>query len=130
MLPTLWPGDVLTIEAAKSEELQLGNVVLFIRENRFFVHRVVGLTDKTVTTRGDAMPKGDGVLRDEELLAGHLEDVPPGDRSGAQGGQVRAGAGLGECEAGQRFAAGQACSGIPAPTAPSPTLPRAQGRES
>ena len=80
MLPTLWPGDVLTIEAAKIEELKLGDVVLFIRENRFFVHRVVGLTDKTVTTRGDAMPKGDGVLRDEELL-GRVVSVsrPKGD---------------------------------------------------
>ena len=41
MLPTLWPGDLLTVEARSIDQVQAGDVVLFTRENRFFVHRVL-----------------------------------------------------------------------------------------
>jgi signal peptidase I len=82
MLPTLWPGDVLTIQVIPMGQLQVGDVVLFTRENRFFVHRVVRAASKTVITRGDAMPSEDGVLRDEEFL-GRVVSVsrPEGDKA-------------------------------------------------
>ena len=70
MLPALWPGDVLTIEARSIDKIRIGDVVLFVRENRFFVHRVVRSagTDHGLITRGDDMPNDDGVLCREELL--------------------------------------------------------------
>jgi len=39
MLPSLWPGDVLTIEAQSFDWVQVGDVVLFSREDRFYIHR-------------------------------------------------------------------------------------------
>src|ERR1700757_218536 len=68
MLPTLWPGDLLTIQSTTVDQIRVGDVVLFARENRFFVHRVVRSVSKSLTTRGDAMPREDGELGGEELL--------------------------------------------------------------
>ena len=41
MLPSLWPGDLLTIQSAAYDELVPGDIVLVLRDNRFFVHRLV-----------------------------------------------------------------------------------------
>jgi hypothetical protein len=70
MLPTIWPGDVLTIQAKSIDQIRIGDVVLLVRNNRFFVHRVLrsGRTSHVLITRGDAMPNDDGPLRGEELL--------------------------------------------------------------
>ena len=40
MLPTLWPGDFLTIQSRSAEQIEPGEIVLYMREGRFFVHRV------------------------------------------------------------------------------------------
>jgi Peptidase S24-like len=70
MLPTLWPGDRLTIQSTTVDQIRVGDVVLFARENRLFVHRVVRSVSKSASliTRGDAMPREDGELGGEELL--------------------------------------------------------------
>lgn len=41
MLPTLWPGDLLTIQAQSFDQIQAADVVLFARVERFFIHRVL-----------------------------------------------------------------------------------------
>jgi hypothetical protein len=41
MLPTLWPGELLTIQAQSLDQVQPTEVVLFSREGRFCIHRVV-----------------------------------------------------------------------------------------
>ncbi len=46
MLPTLWPGEVLAIEAQSFDRVQVGDVVLFAREDRFYIHRILR-KDKT-----------------------------------------------------------------------------------
>lgn len=71
MLPALWPGDLLNIEAAGLDRVRAGDVVLFIREGRFFIHRVVGRNESTrpsLVTRGDSMPQADAPVFAEELL--------------------------------------------------------------
>ena len=72
MLPTLWPGDLLTVHSRKFEQVQVGEMVLYFRQGRFFIHRVVGkpvLGGKPVLiTRGDCMSKDDPPVRDAELL--------------------------------------------------------------
>jgi len=70
MLPTVWPGDTVVIERADSEAVSEGDIVLFQREHRFFVHRVVGkiTEDSTILTRGDAMPRPDPPVVDRDLL--------------------------------------------------------------
>ena len=63
MLPSLWPGDLLTIQAANQDEVIAGDIVLVMHEKRCFIHRLVEIQifEKGIRllTRGDAMPHGD-----------------------------------------------------------------------
>lgn len=83
MLPTLWPGDLLTIQSQSLEQVQPSEVVLFSREGRFFIHRVVrkvkmGLETRLIT-RGDALPSVDATVFPLEFL-GKIVSVRRGDR--------------------------------------------------
>lgn len=68
MLPSLWPGDLLTIEARAFEQIRVGDVVLFARLGRFFIHRVMRIQERHLTTRGDAMPSKDVPVSADELM--------------------------------------------------------------
>jgi signal peptidase I len=70
MLPSIWPGDTLLIEPAKYDEVASGDLVLFLRERRLFVHRAVGRDpgDWRILTRGDAMRREDPPVNEAELL--------------------------------------------------------------
>jgi signal peptidase I len=72
MLPTLWPGDLLTIEPVDIEQVMRGHLVLYMRENRLVVHRAVecvgGKEQCLWTTRGDALFRTDHPVTAEELL--------------------------------------------------------------
>lgn len=69
MLPAVWPGDTLMIESAGTGGVTEGDMVLFGRERRLFVHRVVkDLGDSKFLTRGDAMSAPDPVIDQHELL--------------------------------------------------------------
>lgn len=87
MLPALWPGDFVTIQAASLDQIQTGDVVLFARDRRFFIHRAlrkVQLRSETrLLTRGDAMPKADAPVAAEELL-GKVVFVERGSRPSIQ----------------------------------------------
>lgn len=72
MLPSVWPGDLLTIQSAVHDEVVPGDIVLVMRENRFVVHRLVRTQrdqDRlSWITRGDAMPHNDPPEVASELL--------------------------------------------------------------
>ena len=70
MLPSIRPGDTLLIEAVNYDEVASGEVVLFLRGQRLFVHRAVGRNhaDLRIITRGDAMRREDRPLNQPELL--------------------------------------------------------------
>jgi len=71
MLPTLWPGDVLTVQSVRPEQVEPGEIVLYMRRGRFFIHRVVSKSpaeDAFLITRGDSMPKDDPPVRKGEFL--------------------------------------------------------------
>src|SRR2546425_2667615 len=59
MLPTVWPGDLVAVRRQSIGEIRRGHVVLFVRDGRFFAHRVVGKIrrqDRTLlVTRGDRL---------------------------------------------------------------------------
>jgi signal peptidase I len=78
MLPTLWPGDVLTIQSCRPDQAELGEIVLFMRWGRFFIHRIVsknpGAGDEFLITRGDCMPKNDPPVRSGDFL-GRITEV-------------------------------------------------------
>ena len=68
MLPSLWPGDVLVIRSAQASACSCGDLVLFRREERFFVHRVLDVSSTGVLTRGDSLPAPDPLVTTDELL--------------------------------------------------------------
>lgn len=72
MLPTLWPGDILTL-VALADEPQLGEVVLFQRRDQFVIHRVIRVASTAgqtqIFTRGDCMCDEDGAIPESEVLA-------------------------------------------------------------
>ena len=96
MLPTIWPGDVVSIREIRFDQAQVGDVVLFTRQGRFFIHRVVqklgangGSTGPSLVTRGDSMRDADASVSPDELL-GKVEwvsrngaaELPPLEPSG------------------------------------------------
>jgi len=78
MLPTLWPGDVLTIQS-QGREIRDADIVLAERENSFLVHRVVSRVGPVWITRGDAMPCNDQPISPENIL-GRVSLVERGNR--------------------------------------------------
>ena len=83
MLPTLWPGEVLTIQAQSFDQVRPADVVLFSREGRFFIHRVVRKMkmgpESRLITRGDALPCVDASVSGIEFL-GKVVSVRRGER--------------------------------------------------
>jgi hypothetical protein len=69
MLPTLWPGDVLTIQTRQLAEVQPGELVLYERRGRFFVHRLAcSPRENSFVTRGDCMAQSDPPIPREQFL--------------------------------------------------------------
>lgn len=72
MLPTIFPGDTLLIEPANSDRVGKGDIVLFRRDRRLFVHRVSGKSGSArnlqIVTQGDGMRRPDPPVSASELL--------------------------------------------------------------
>ncbi len=69
MLPTLWPGDVVEITSCAPQDLRLGEIVLALRDGRFFLHRLLSpCTPSGFLLRGDSMPGPDPQFSPEALL--------------------------------------------------------------
>lgn len=68
MLPAVLPGDTLLIERASHGEVSDGDIVLFARDRRLFVHRIVSKGETHLLTRGDAMPQGDSPVPVVDVL--------------------------------------------------------------
>ena len=84
MLPSVWPGDLLTIQSAAYGEVVRGDIVLVMRENRFFVHRLVETRRDgdcfSWITKGDAMSQNDPPVAASELL-GRVAGIGRANRS-------------------------------------------------
>ncbi len=72
MLPTVWPGDLLSIHSHGAEHISTGEIVLYMRWGRFFIHRVVRRggsgNNAFLIARGDCMPENDPPVRSVEVL--------------------------------------------------------------
>ena len=89
MLPALWPGNEVKIENCSLENLRPGEIVLAMRDNRFFLHRLVATsTSNGFLLCGDSMPAPDPPFPTGALL-GHLVD------NANRGLRIFAGPGLG-----------------------------------
>ena len=83
MLPSVWPGDVLTVKRRRPEQLERGNIVLYRRGERLFIHRVTGIQEaggeRWVVTQGDATPHSDPPVAASEVL-GCVTNIARGAR--------------------------------------------------
>jgi hypothetical protein len=69
MLPTLWPGDLVEISSCSVDEVLPGEIVLALREGRFFLHRFLGRSQTNrFLLRGDSMPRPDPQFPNDALL--------------------------------------------------------------
>jgi signal peptidase I len=72
MLPWVRPGDIARIQKVSMDAIRCGDLVLFRRENRLFVHRIIekgGAMDAAAfRAKGDAHPTCDGIVEQQELL--------------------------------------------------------------
>lgn len=84
MVPSIWPGDLLTIQSVAYDEVVPGDIVLVMRDNRFVVHRLVerrrDRDRSSWITRGDAIPHNDPPAVTSELL-GRVASVSRANRS-------------------------------------------------
>jgi Peptidase S24-like len=67
MLPSLWPGDLVTVQAASFENLRIGDIVLYSRDSRFFTHRLQHKTE-TLIAIGDCMSAADPPIAPSQVL--------------------------------------------------------------
>ncbi len=72
MVPAIQPGDVLTIQPVNSNEIALGDLVVYAREHALVVHRVVrmasGSGETRLVTRGDRLLRDDAPIFPADLL--------------------------------------------------------------
>jgi signal peptidase I len=78
MVPSILPGDLVTIQHVSFEEISPGEVILFSREGGFGVHRVVAKAgspqEPCLITRGDRLRHNDPLLPSSALL-GRVECI-------------------------------------------------------
>lgn len=68
MLPAVLPRDVVFVRNCGFDAVQRGELVLFRREHRLFVHRVIGHGPRGLVTQGDANPRPDAPVQPSEFL--------------------------------------------------------------
>jgi signal peptidase I len=75
MLPALWPGDVVGITSCSPEDVRPGEIVLALRDGRFFLHRLVALRRPSgFLLCGDSMPGSDPQFPLEAFLGRLVRD--------------------------------------------------------
>jgi hypothetical protein len=72
MLPSIWPGDIVTVEGRPVLQLAVGDIGLFRRNGRFFVHRVRDVFSLNCSlqfeARGDSSNQSDPPFHQSEVL--------------------------------------------------------------
>lgn len=57
MLPSVRPGDILTVHQCEMRDARVGDIALFTRDSRLFAHQVVAHSDGNLVTQGAAFPR-------------------------------------------------------------------------
>ncbi len=72
MLPSVWPGDLLTVRRQSFSEFRRGQIVLYERvagENAQLVaHRIVDCSGRQLITRGDSLRRNDAPVHEDQIL--------------------------------------------------------------
>jgi signal peptidase I len=89
MAPSVLPGDLVLIQRADLEEIEVGEIAMFRHRGRLFVHRVVdrkvmpvdgSATETCLITRGDRQRDNDAPVFSSELL-GRVISIERGNRN-------------------------------------------------
>jgi hypothetical protein len=72
MIPSIYPGDLLTVRSHSIAGARLGQIILYLREDRFWAHRIIRKWQEgnrfLLTTRGDALSKEDPSVDESHFL--------------------------------------------------------------
>jgi len=72
MVPAIHPRDVITVQPIESNEVTIGDVVVYSRDHALVVHRVVGMfvdkDERRLVTRGDRLLKDDEPIDLSDVL--------------------------------------------------------------
>ena len=68
MLPSIWPGDAVCVSRVDWDAYRPGDVVLYTRNGRLFVHRLVEKAGGAAVTRGDALLDRDPAVGAGDVL--------------------------------------------------------------
>jgi len=72
MIPSIYPGDLLTVRSHTIADARQGQIVLALREGRFWAHRIIRKwrdgNRVVLATRGDALAQEDPSLDENQLL--------------------------------------------------------------
>jgi signal peptidase I len=83
MVPSILPGDLISVERAGATEISSGDVVVYSREGRLIAHRVVGATSGAeqplLITRGDRLENNDSPVTSAEVI-GRVASIQCADR--------------------------------------------------
>jgi|SRR5579862_1535671 len=88
MVPSILPGDLVCVHRASLRDISSGEVVMFVRNERLFVHRVVDRQlmaysdsprESCLITRGDRLLQNDPPVSSLELL-GRVVSIERGSR--------------------------------------------------
>src|SRR5437016_14497567 len=67
MLPSVWPGDVLTVRRQSFSELRVGQIVLCSRGGQLMAHRIVNRNRRPLITRGDSLRRNDAPVDESQI---------------------------------------------------------------
>lgn len=59
MYPYLLPGDKAEVASANIDNLQLGQIIVFVQNGKWLAHRLVAKTDDQLIAQGDSIPRPD-----------------------------------------------------------------------
>ncbi len=68
MLPLLWPGDTVYYRKIRFGRLKINDVVIAIKSNRIFIHRVIYKKGNYVVTKGDNNMESDGKIYNRQIV--------------------------------------------------------------
>lgn len=72
MVPAIQPGDLLSIQPVNPKEVLSGDIVVYARDERLIVHRIVrtsaGSSGACLVTRGDRLLRDDPPVPGDDLL--------------------------------------------------------------
>jgi signal peptidase I len=72
MLPSLRPGDVITVGSVEPHTILLGDVILYRQNDRLYAHRVIGKKGveemDLLITKGDYVPSSVSCINDYEIM--------------------------------------------------------------